>query len=179
MKKALLTILVGMAITVITPVFAQRHVKQISALGVHWGRTEKGKFFEVSFAHYLTNKLGIRANGMRENGHLGATDKYSAFSSRLFLAPEIYRIREIAFFHLLLGGSGSYERTSANPDDSYLNNVLQERFTYGPQAGAEVDVFFGNRWSLVISGMKGKLFNDSSLDEWPGYGSLGLRYHFR
>jgi hypothetical protein len=106
---------------------------------------------------------------------------YLALSSRLFMAPELFRIKEIAYFHLLLGVSGSFERTNEHLalEDSENNNALRTRFTFGPQAGVEIDIFFGNRISLVISGTKGKMFNNSYLNQWPGYVTLGLKYHSR
>ncbi|KAA3435961.1 hypothetical protein [Rufibacter hautae] len=173
MKKALLSLLLFIGLGTLSPALAQRHVKHISAWGVHYGRTEMGKFYEGSYINYLTDKLSVRVSGLREFGDL-EVGEYSAFSGRGFLAPQLFRIGEFAYFHLLLGGAASYERTGEGS-----NSDRRERFTYGPQAGAEVDFFFGNRISLVATGIKGKMFNKTHLDEWPGFISLGLRYHFR
>jgi hypothetical protein len=179
MKKALLIILLGVGLAPFSAVFAQRHVKHIAAWGAHLGWTEQGAIYEISYTNYLSNKLSLRISVLREHGKLAATGDYLVFSSRLFIAPELFRIGEIAYFHLLLGGGGSFERTNWPLEVSENNNPLRTRFTYGPQAGAEVDIFFGNRISFVVSGTKGKIFNNSNVDEWPGYAALGLRYHFR
>ncbi|WP_181307954.1 hypothetical protein [Rufibacter sp. XAAS-G3-1] len=179
MKKALLSLLIFIGIGSFSPVLAQRHVRHISAWGAHYGRTEKGKFYEGSYMNYLNDKLSVRVSGLREFGDLVVSGEYSAFSGRGFLAPQLFRIGEFAYFHLLLGGAASYERTGEDSDGEGSNSGRRERFTYGPQAGAEVDFFFGNRISLVATGIKGKTFNKTHLDEWPGFFSLGLRYHFR
>lgn len=179
MKKALLSWLLLAGLGALSPVLAQRHVKHISTWGAHYGRTEKGNFYEGSYANYLTDKLSIRVGGLSEFGHLEAKGKYSALSARVFLAPELFRIGEFAYFHLLLGGAGSYERTGENLAGEGNKEGKRERFTYGPQAGAEVDLFINNRISLVASGIKGKMFNRSHLDEWPGFASVGIRYHVR
>lgn len=179
MKKALLSLLLLIGIGTLSPALAQRHVRHISAWSAHYGRTEKGKFYEGSYLNYLTDKLSVRASGLREFGDQEGRGKYAAFSVRGFLAPQFFRIGEFAYFHLLLGGAASYERTGEDSGGEGSNSGRRERFTYGPQAGAEVDFFFGNRISLVATGIKGKTFNKTHLDEWPGFVSLGLRYHFR
>ncbi|KAA5539652.1 hypothetical protein [Adhaeribacter rhizoryzae] len=181
MKKALLILFLGVFMVPYPVAFAQRHVKHISAWGTHLGRTDKGTFYEVSYANYLTDKLTLRVSGLREHGELSAAGNYLALSSRLFIAPELFRIGEAVYFHLLLGVSGAYERTNEllALENSENDKAYRTRFTYGPQAGAEADIFFSNRISLVVSGTKGKIFNNSHLDEWPGYAALGLRYHCR
>ena len=177
MKKTLLSFLIVIGLTSILPVLAQRHVKNIAAWGGHYGRTEKGEFYEGSYTNYLTDKMSVRVSGLREFGDVEG--EYSAFSSRVFLSPQLFRIREMVYFHVLLGGMGSYERTGEDLADGERNSLRRERFTYGPQAGLEADVFLGNRISLVASATKGKMFNRSHLDEWPGQAGIGLRYHFR
>ncbi|MGV3587972.1 MAG: hypothetical protein ACO1OF_13280 [Adhaeribacter sp.] len=181
MKKALLILFLAVVMVPYPAAFAQRHVKHISAWGAHLGRTEKGTFYEVSYANYLTDKLTLRVSGLREHGDLSATGDYLVLSSRLFIAPELFRIGEIAYFHLLLGVSGAYERTNEllALENSENDKAYRTHFTYGPQAGAEADIFISNRISIVVSGTKGKMFNNSHLDEWPSYTGLGLRYHSR
>jgi len=179
MKKALLIFLIVIGLTSLLPVLGQRHVKNIAAWGIHYGQTEKGEFYEGSYTHYLTDKISVRVSGLREFGDVDGEGEYSAFSSRVFLAPQLFRIGEIVYFHVLLGGMGSYERTRENLTDGEMNSLRRERFTYGPQAGLEADLFLGNRISLVASATKGKMFNRSHLDGWPGQAGIGIRYHFR
>lgn len=179
MKKALLFLLFLAVLSTLSPVLAQRHNKNISAWGAHYGRTEKGNFYEGSYTNYLTDKLSVRASGLRDFGTWRDTAEYAAFSGRVFLAPQLFRIGEVAYFHLLLGGVASYERTQEIRTGEETDETRRERFTYGPQAGVEIDIFFNNRISVVGNGIKGKTFNRSHIDEWPGFVSIGLRYHFR
>lgn len=179
MKNALLSLLFLTILGTVSPALAQRHNKNISAWGAHYGRTEKGHFYEGSYTNYLTDKLSVRVSGLRDFGNWRDTAEYSAFSGRVFLAPQLFRIGELAYFHLLLGGGVSYERTQETATGEENGGTRRERFTYGPQAGVEVDLFFNNRISLVANGIKGKVFNRSHIDEWPGYASIGFRYHFR
>jgi hypothetical protein len=86
----------------------------------------------------------------------------------------------VAYVHLLLGAGIGYEHSGENDTAELAADVKEhQRFTYGPQAGAEVDCFLGNRLSLVATATKGYLFNNPLIDQWPGYASAGLRYHFR
>ncbi|WP_026461342.1 hypothetical protein [Adhaeribacter aquaticus] len=179
MKKALLIWILLFGFALLTPVMAQRHVKHISAWGAHYGRTENGEFYEGSYLNYLTDKISVRVSGLREFGNVEGEREYSAFSSRVFLSPQFFRIGEFAYFHLLLGGMGSYESTKGVSVPRESNSAKRERIIYGPQAGLEVDIFLHNRISLVASGTKGKMFNHSHLDEWPGHAGFGIRYHFR
>ena len=101
-------------------------------------------------------------------------------AGRVLLAPQLFRLGEVAYVHLLLGAGAGYERTGENNTGELPTDAKQpQRFTYGPQAGAEVDVFLGNRFSLVGTATKAYLFNNTLIDQWPGYASAGLRYHFR
>ncbi len=179
MKKALLSFLIVIGLSLYMPVLAQRHIKNIAAWGAHYGRTENGEFYEASYINYLTDKMIVRVSGLREFGDVEGEGEYSAFSSRVFLSPQLFRIGEFVYFHVLLGGMGSYKRTGENLINGEINSLRRERFTYGPQAGLEADLFFGNRISLVASATKGKMFNRSHLDRWPGQAGIGIRYHFR
>lgn len=179
MKKTLLSLLFLAVLGTLSPVLAQRHNKNISAWGAQYGRTEKGNFYEGSYTNYLTDKLSVRVSGLRDFGNWRDTAEYAAFSGRIFLAPQLFRIGEVAYFHLLLGGAASYERTQEIRTGEETGEARRERFTCGPQVGVEVDLFFNNRISLVATGIKGKVFNHSHIDEWPGFASIGLRYHFR
>ncbi|UOQ75233.1 hypothetical protein [Hymenobacter cellulosilyticus] len=162
------------------PASAQRHVRHISSWGAHLGRSEQGSYYELSYTSMLTNHLALRASGLRETGTLDGRGKYTSYAGRLLLAPQLFRLGEVAYVHLLLGAGAGYERTGENGTGELPTDAKQtQRFTYGPQAGAEVDVFLGNRFSLVATATKGYLFNNSLLDQWPGYASAGLRYHFR
>ncbi|RAK62433.1 hypothetical protein [Hymenobacter edaphi] len=162
------------------PASAQRHVQHISSWGAHLGRSEKGSYYELSYTSMLTNHLALRASGLRETGTLDGRGEYVGYAGRLLLAPQLFRLGEVAYVHLLLGAGAGYERTDENGTSELPSNAKQpQRFTYGPQAGAEVDVFLGNRFSLVGTATKGYLFNNSLIDQWPGFSSVGLRYHFR
>jgi hypothetical protein len=85
-----------------------------------------------------------------------------------------------SYFHLLLGVEVGYEQMNADSSgDLALGAIRPSRFTYDPQAGLEADFFLGNRVSLVATASKSYMFNHPLIDEWPGLGSVGLRYHFR
>ena len=162
------------------PASAQRHVKHISSWGAHLGRSEKGDYYELSYTSMLTNRLALRASGLREAGTLSGRGEYSSYVGRVLLAPQLFRLGEVAYVHLLLGAGAGYERTGENGTAELATDAKEpQRFTYGPQAGAEVDCFLGNRLSLVATATKGYLFNNPLIDQWPGYASAGLRYHFR
>lgn len=180
MKKLLLVafVLVGAGLS---PALAQRHVKHISAWGAHLGRSEKGTYYELSYYSMLTNRLGIRLSGLREAGNLGKkAGDYAAYQGRVLLAPQLFQIGEVVYVHLLLGAGGHYERTNqGGTGELPLNASQPQRFSFGPQAGAEADIFLGNRLSLVATGTKGYQIDQSSIDQWPGYLSAGFRYHFR
>ncbi|MCR5890814.1 hypothetical protein LRS06_24110 [Hymenobacter sp. J193] len=179
MKKLLLVAL-AMAGAGTSPALAQRHVKHISSWGAHLGRSEKGDYYELSYNSMLTDKLALRASGLRDAGNLRTQGEYSTYQGRLFIAPQLFRIGEFAYVHLLIGAGAGYERTNENRTGELAADASEpQRFTYGPQAGAEVDFFLGNRLSLVATGTKGYLFNNPLIDQLPGNASAGLRYHFR
>ncbi|RSK38945.1 hypothetical protein [Hymenobacter perfusus] len=162
------------------PAFAQRHVHHISSWGAHLGRSETGDYYELSYTAMLTNRLALRASGLRDAGNLAGRGEYSSYVGRVLLAPQLFRLGEVAYVHLLLGAGAGYERTGENGTGEIAADAKEpQRFTYGPQTGAEVDVFLGNRFSLVATATKGYLFNNPLIDQWPGYASAGLRYHFR
>jgi hypothetical protein len=162
------------------PALAQRHDKNVASIGGHFGRSEKGQYAEISYLPYLTNHIALRVSGVYEYGNLPGRGKYSSFNGRVFFAPQLFRIGEFAYVHLLLGGGAGYEQTNVDGSgDLPTGTNKPTRFTYGPQAGAEADFFLGNRVSVVVTATKSYLFNNPLIDEWPGQASVGLRYHFR
>jgi hypothetical protein len=162
------------------PASAQRHVKHIASWGAHLGRSEKGDFYELSYTSMLTNRLALRVSGLHDAGNLSGRGEYVSYVGRVLLAPQLFRLGEVAYVHLLLGAGAGYERTVENATSEPAPDAKEpQRFTYGPQAGVEVDCFLGNRLSLVATATKGYLFNNPLIDQWPGYASAGLRYHFR
>ncbi|GAA4366003.1 hypothetical protein GCM10023185_36820 [Hymenobacter saemangeumensis] len=179
MKKLLLLALL-LAGVGLSPAFAQRHVKHLASWGVHLGRSETGDYYELSYTPMLTNRLALRLSGGYEHGTLAARGEYSVYQGRVLLAPQLFRLGEVAYVHLLVGAGAGYEWTNQNGTGEMTTGANEpQRFTYGPQAGAEVDVFLGNRLSLVATGTKGYLFNNPLIDHWPGLASIGVRYHFR
>ena len=178
MKKPLLVALL-LTGTGAVPALAQRHVQHISSWGAHLGRSEKGTYYELSYTSMLTNRLALRASGLRETGRLSGRGHYSSYAGRVLLSPQLFRLGEVAYVHLLLGAGAGYERTGEHAPARPADARPPQRFTYGPQAGAEVDCFLSNRLSLVATATKAYLFNDPLLDQWPGYAGAGLRYHFR
>lgn len=163
-----------------TPALAQRHDKHVAGAGGHFGRSDKGQYVEVSYLPYLTNQIALRVSGSYEYGNLPGRGKYSSFNGRVFFAPQLFQLGEFAYGHLLLGGGAGYEQTNVNGSGELPTGTSKpNRFTYGPQAGAEADFFLGNRVSVVITATKSYLFNKPLIDEWPGQASGGLRYHFR
>jgi hypothetical protein len=179
--KKLLSVALLLAGAGSMPALAQRHVKHIASWGAHIGRSEQGNYYELSYTPMLTNRLALRISALREDGNLGgAAGKYAAYQSRILLAPQLFRLGEIVYVHLLFGAGGQYERTNEHGSGNIAPDAKKlQRFTYGPQAGAEADIFLGNRVSLVATGTKGYQFNNSLIDQWPGMASIGLRYHFR
>jgi len=165
----------------VSPALAQRHVKGISAWGAHIGSSEKGRYFELSYSSMLTNRLGLRLSGLRENGYLGnKAGDYAAYQARVLVAPQLFQIGEVVYVHLLFGAGGQYERTNRGGTGELAPNASKpQRVSFGPQAGAEADVFLSNRLSLVATGTKGYQITKSYIDQWPGYLSAGVRYHFR
>ena len=162
------------------PASAQRHVKHLASWGAHLGRSEKGDYYELTYTSMLTNCLALRSSVLRDAGNLTGRGEYSSYVGRVLLAPQLFRVGEVAYVHLLLGAGAGYERTGENGTAELAADAKEpQRFTYGPQAGAEVDCFLGNRLSLVATATKGYLFNNPLLDQWPGYAGAGLRYHFR
>ncbi|GAB3840645.1 hypothetical protein [Hymenobacter jeollabukensis] len=179
MKNLLLAALLLVGVGTV-PALAQRHVRHISSWGAHLGRSEQGTYYELSYISMLTNHLALRASGLRETGRLDGRGEYASYAGRVLLAPQLLHFGEVAYVHLLLGAAAGYERTGEHGTTELPADARQpQRFTYGPQAGAEVDVFLGNRISLVATATKGYLFNNPLLDQWPGYAGAGLRYHFR
>lgn len=179
MRKLLLVALVTVSAG-LSPALSQRHVKRISAWGAHLGRSEQGQYYELSFSSLLTNRLGLRVSGLREDGNLGKkAGDYAVYQGRVLLAPQLFQIGEVVYVHLLLGAGGQYEQTNQGRTGELAPNASQpQRFSFGPQAGAEADVFLGNRLSLVATGTKGYQIDPSLIDPWPGYLSAGFRYHF-
>ena len=162
------------------PALAQRHIKHLAAWGAHASRSETGTYYEASYTSMLTNRLALRGSGLRETGTLTGRGQYESYAGRVLLAPQLFRVGEFAYVHLLLGGGAGYERTNLNGTGELgAGAMAPQRFTYGPQAGLEADFFLGNRLSLVATATKGYLFNNPLIDQWPGHASGGLRYHFR
>ena len=179
MKKLLLVALLIVGAGML-PASAQRHVKHIAAWGAHLGRAEKGDYYELSYTPMLTNRLALRLSGGYETGNLTSRGEYSVYQGRVLLSPQLFRLGEFAYFHLLVGAGAGYEWTNQNGTGDLATGTKEpQHFTYGPQADLEADFFLGNRLSLVATGTKGYLFNNSLVDEWPGLASIGLRYHFR
>lgn len=179
MKKLLLVVLL-LAGAGVLPASAQRHVKHISSWGAHVGRSEKGDYYELSYLSMLSNRLALRLSGAYETGKLGTRGDYSVYQGRVFLSPQLFRLGEFAYVHLLLGAGAGYEWTNQNNTGELVAGSAElQRFTYGPQVGVEADFFLSNRLSLVATGTKGYLFNNPLIDRWPGLASVGLRYHFR
>ncbi|MGI4741313.1 MAG: hypothetical protein ACRYG7_39610 [Janthinobacterium lividum] len=177
MKKLLLLLLLAGAAT--RPALAQRHVQHISTWSAQVGRSEQGHYYELGYSTFLTDRTALRISGLYEKGTLGALGNYSSYGGRLFIAPQLLHLGEFAYVHLLLGGAGNYELGGEQPTSDGLSTERRQRFTYGPQAGAEADFFLGNRVSLVATATKSYLLNNPLLDRWPGYAGAGLRYHFR
>ncbi|WBA44305.1 hypothetical protein [Hymenobacter canadensis] len=178
--KNLLLVALLLAGTGAVPASAQRHVKHLASWGAHLGRSEKGAYYELSYTSMLTNQLALRASALRDGGTLSEQGKYSSYVGRVLLAPQLFRLGEVAYMHLLLGAAAGYERTGENgTSESFTEAKEPQRFTYGPQVGAEFDCFLGNRLSLVATATKGYLLSNPLIDSWPGYASAGLRYHFR
>lgn len=179
MKKLLLVVLLTAGAGIL-PASAQRHVKHISSWGAHVGRSEKGDYYELSYTPMLSNRLALRFSGNYETGNLATAGEYSVYGGRVLLSPQLFRLGEFAYFHLLLGAGSGNEWTNQNGTGELPTGTKEpQRFTYGPQAGLEADFFLGNRLSLVATGTKSYLFNKSLVDEWPGMACVGLRYHFR
>ena len=179
MKKLLLVVLL-LAGAGVLPASAQRHVKHISAWGAHVGRSGKGDYYELSYLSMLSNRLALRLSGAYEKGTLGTRGDYSVYGGRVFLSPQLFRLGEFAYVHLLLCAGASYEWTNQNGTGELATGTKEpQRFTYGPQAGIEADFFLGNRLSLVATGTKGYLLNNPLVNQWPGMAAAGLRYHFR
>ena len=179
MKKLLLVVLL-LAGAGILPASAQRHVKHISSWGAHVGRSEKGDYYELSYTPMLSNRMALRLSGAYETGKLGTRGDYSVYGGRVFLSPQLFRLGEFAYVHLLLGAGAGYEWTNQNGTGELATGTKEpQRFTFGPQAGLEADFFLGNRLSLVATGTKGYLLNNPLVDQWPGMASGGLRYHLR
>ncbi|QKG59085.1 hypothetical protein GKZ68_20605 (plasmid) [Hymenobacter sp. BRD128] len=87
----------------------------------------------------------------------------------MLLAPQLFHVGEFAYVHLLLGGGAGFEQTNRDGTGELTAGAkAPQRFTYGPQAGAEADFFLGNRVSLVATATKGYLFNNPLIDQWPG-----------
>ncbi|QNE42018.1 hypothetical protein F1C16_20555 (plasmid) [Hymenobacter sp. NBH84] len=159
------------------PALAQRHIKGVGAIGVHYGRTEKGTYAEISYNRFVSNALSLRLGATRERGTLGLKGEYSAYGLTALAAPQLFRLGETAYLHLLVGVVGRYERTGENGTNGQDGGTDPQRATVGPQAGAELDVFFGNRFSLVGTATKSALFGGALIDRWPGFYGVGLRYH--
>lgn len=178
MKKLLLMALLAAA--GILPAAAQRHVKRIASFGAHVGRSETGDSYELSYTPMLTDRLALRLGGGYETGTLGTRGDYAVYGGRVLLSPQLFRLGEFAYVHLLLGAGAGYERTNRHGSGDLITDAAEpQRFTYGPQAGLEADFFLGNRLSLVATATKGYLLNNPLIDCWPGRASVGLRYHFR
>lgn len=177
MKKLLWLLLLAGAGS--RPALAQRHIKHISTWSAQVGRSEQGHYYELGFSSFLTNRTALRVSGLYERGALNTVDNYSSYGGRLFIAPQLLHLGEFAYVHLLVGLAGNYEFGGEQPTRDGLGTERNQRFTYGPQAGAEADFFLGNRVSVVATATKGYLFNNPLIDRWPGYAGVGLRYHFR
>ncbi|TGE14974.1 hypothetical protein E5J99_13785 [Hymenobacter elongatus] len=134
----------------------------------------------MSYTPMLTNRLALRLSGGYENGHQTSRGEYSVYQGQVLLSPQLFHLGEVAYFHLLVGAGAGFEWTNQNGSGELVAGSSEpQRFTYGPQAGLEADFFLGNRLSLVATGTKGYLFNNSLIDHWPSLASVGLRYHFR
>lgn len=104
----------------------------------------------------LTDHLALRLSGGYEHSALAARGEYSVYKGRVLLSPQLFRLGKVAYFHLLVGAGAGYEWTNQNGTGELVTGSVEpQRFTYGPQAGAEADFFLGNRLSLVATGSFG------------------------
>jgi hypothetical protein len=159
-------------------VWAQRHDKRITGLGVVYGKTDNGRFLEGSWTRYVSDKTYLRlgVSLSRPERLLRGGSASSAYGLSLTIAPLLFRIKEVAYVHVLAGGQARYERTNEDGLDPDRVGVKQS-FYGGPLLGLETDVFLGNRLSLVGTLQKGIVFPDGGLARWPGYYGVGLRFH--
>lgn len=158
--------------------WAQRHDKRITGLGLVYGKTDNGKFGEGSWTRYVSDNTYLRlgVSLARPDNLLRGGTSSSAYGLSLAVAPLLFRIREVAYVHVLAGALGRYERT--NEDGAALDEQgVQQDFFGGPLLGLETDIFLGNRLSVVGTLQKAFIFPGDGITRWPGFYGVGLRVH--
>lgn len=173
MKRSLL-LLALLAGLVTLPALAQRHIKNFNAVGVTYGASEQGTLVELSYGRYVTDHLLLRTAALSEWGN--TTNGYRVGQLSAHLAPQVLCLGEFFYLHTLAGVVGRYEWTDKNRTAEDASQTPQ-RVTFGPELGAEADLFLGNRISLTGSARKARVFNNSRIDAWPGTYTVGLRLH--
>jgi len=173
--KYVLSFLLVLAGVGASPALAQRHIKNYNSAALSYGESEKGKVVELSYGRYVTNRLVLRGAVLGERGNAATGYRVGQLSAHL--APQVLRFGEWFYLHGLAGVVGRYEWTELDRPAEEGDGKTPQRVTFGPELGAEADIFLHNRLSLIGSARKARLFNDSRLDTWPGTYTVGLRLH--
>lgn len=176
MKRFLFLLLLAGGCLGAAPALAQRHVKNLNALGLLGGITDQGYALEVTYGRLATDRNMVRFGVLTERNLLDGTRNYAAGQLSVHFAPQLFQISETLYVHVLLGGVVRYEQRDAldATDTSPTSRVVA-----GPEAGLEADLFLLDRLSLVGSLRKGYLFNKPLFDAWPTMGLVGVRWYLR
>lgn len=164
---------------------AQRQVKHLNSLNLHYGQASEGTFYRVGFSRFLSDKLRLDLAALQESGRMdspktGPDTPYNGVDLGVGIAPRLFKIGEAGFVHLPFQVHGRYDRlqqSAAEATDGHRQ--VTQGFSAGPEIGLSADVYLTNRVSLCGQASQGYLAFRPPVTSWPRYVGGGLRFHFK
>jgi len=146
-----------------------RHLKGQQGLEAFAGITKHSQVFGGGFSYYLSSKLYLKGSLGYETGTITEVD-FTAYLVDVSCNYTLFDINSVAFFNVLLGGSGLYEET-----ESMESTIAQEGFSPGVLGGVEMEIFLSDRLVIVAGGSQRHYFlSELGADRWLATG--GLKY---
>ena len=160
------------------PAQAQREIKNLNALGVTYGSTQRGTYYQATYGRYLRDKLRLDVNLLAEDGPRNRRGNsrdviaYRGYELGVGIAPRLAHFGESVFLRVPVQVRGRYERTppaGGSPDT--------DGFAVGPFAGLAADVYLADRIALSGEARAGWLFGHAPRN-FPRYFGGGLTFFF-
>ena len=146
-----------------------RHFKGQQGLEVFGGITKHSQVFGGGFSYYLSSKLYLKGSLGYETGTITEVD-FTAYMFDVSCNYTLFDVNSVAFFNVILGGSGLYEET-----ESLESTLTQEGFSPGVFGGVELEIFLNDRVVVIAGGSQRHYFlSELGPDRWLVNG--GLKY---
>ncbi len=146
-----------------------RHLKGQQGLEAFGGITKHSQVLGAGYSYYLSSKLYLKGSLGYETGTITEVN-FTAYLVDVSCNYTLFDINSVAFFNVVLGGSGLYEET-----ESLESTIAQEGFSPGVLGGVEIEMFLSDRLVIVAGGSQRHYFlSELGPDRWLVNG--GLKY---